>query len=67
MGERKCGVKMGSEYVEQNSRARIGAKPQTRTYPWGEVGKGDRVRGNGTDEYYATRYSELPSIQISGF
>ena len=57
-GELICGAKLG---------ARIGAKPQTRTYPWGEVGKGDRVRGNGTDEYYATRYSELPSIQISGF
>jgi len=62
---------IGGEYVEQNSGAklgaRIGAKPQTRTYPWGEVGKGDRVRGNGRDEYYATRYSELPSTQISGF
>ena len=65
---------MGGEYVEQNSGsklgARIGAKPQTRTYPWGEVGKGDRMRGNGRDEYYeyyATRYSELPSTQISGF
>ena len=37
MGEQKCGAKMGSEYVEQNSGAklgaRIGAKPQTRTYP----------------------------------
>ena len=41
MGEQNCGAKMGSKYVEQKGEqnsgaklgARIGAKPQTRTYP----------------------------------